>query len=380
MSLDAEDGGPDNYHGPSSAYGTVLNTILDHVRTDAMDVLVVGAGKAADDDVTLFWTQVGDWMDRDLYFVNGADGIAEVDFSNYATVIVVSNDVETPDGGLSLSEQYALEDRASDISDFINSGGGLWGLMQGGFPAPFSYLETSVDFVVDSGHAFRYMTPSVKGVQSGVNEVFEVCCWHDEILQYPESMNVLAVRTKNDAAIAVGGLNTYLGDFKPISLDYRPRRNPNYLKIKKEHKRVSLAINGTEDFDVNDIDVSSLNILGLEPEKLVYKDVSTPYDDYLSKQSHRDGADPVSDGYTDLLLRYSAEEFREAIGTLVHGETVVVELEGNLLDGTEIRGMDVFMIRNGKDKEPVEKKDKKNKKDRKEKKVKDGSDKHHKRR
>jgi len=214
MSLDAEDGGPDNYHGPSSAYGSLLATILDHT-TGGSGVLVVGAGKSPDDDVTQFWSRMMTWIDEEFYFVHGADGIAEVDFSDYAVVVVASNDVETPDGGLSLSEQIALEARASDITDFVNSGGGLWGLMQGGFPQPFSYLESRNDVVVDTGHAFRYITPTSAGVHAGVNEVFEVCCWHDELLEYPEFMEVLAVRTKNDAAVAVGGMSSYLGDFVP---------------------------------------------------------------------------------------------------------------------------------------------------------------------
>ncbi len=339
MSLDAEDGGPDNRNGPLSAYGTMLNSILDHVRSEEPGILVVGAGKAAEDDVTTFWGRMTRWTDREISLINGPDAISRVDFSEYALVVIASNDVETPRGGLTQEENDALADRQRDLSSFVNAGGGLWAFMQGGFSNPYAWIEAELPLVVETGHAFRFLTPTLHGVRIGLNEVFEVCCWHDEISGVPDTFQVLAVRTKNGAAIAVGGIATILGSSIAVPLDINPGVYPNKLDVRKS-KDVRIAINGTPDFDVFEVDVATLHIAGVSPKKVRYKDVSTAWEPYLAKASILEGTAAKKDGETDLLLYFDREELFSTLDSLERFSQHRLELEGSVLDGRSIEGLD----------------------------------------
>lgn len=343
MSLDAEDGGPDNRNGPSSAYGTMLNSILDHVHGNREGILVVGAGKTATDDVSAFWSRMTRWTEQDIFFVHGPDAIAAVDFTPFALVVVASNEIETPEGGLTQSENDALADRKEDLAAFVNSGGGLWGFMQGGFAEPFAYVDSVLPIEVGTGQAFRYITPTLEGVRIGLNEVFEVCCWHDEILDFPETMTVLAVRTKTGAAIAVGGLEALLGTAVAVPLDLNPGYFPNKLDIGKSDK-VACAINGTADLDVLDLDPDSLTIRGVAPYKVERKDVSPPFAPYLSKTSILDGIPGKKDGEKDLVLYFDREELLATLDPVVRGVQHRLELRGRFLDGREIVGVDYVQL------------------------------------
>ena len=108
---------------------------------------------------------------------------------------------------------------------------------------------------------------------------------------------------------------------------------------------VPVAILGTAEFDVRQVDVSSLRLEGLAAMRDSYSDVSAPFVPFTGKVSQYDCNTAGSDGYVDLTLKFDAQRLVTALGTVVNGEVRILTLTGRLLDGTPIRGEDVMIIR-----------------------------------
>jgi hypothetical protein len=206
MGIDAEDGGVGG-HGPISVYQNVVsNGVLNNVTNGGTGILVIGAGKTINDNVTAFWTAVDGGVAGSMTFVNGAANISSRSFAGFAAIAVASSNVETPSGGLTAAENSALAGRASDIASFVNGGGGLFGLSQTGLPAPsYSYLPNANLFTFNTGQGFDNITPTLAGNGVGITDALDVCCWHDEYLTFPSYLTVLATNAANGRAAALGG-------------------------------------------------------------------------------------------------------------------------------------------------------------------------------
>lgn len=77
------------------------------------------------DDVTLFWTVMGQELGAVVEFVNGTTNILNVNFRDYSIIVVAGDQFETYYGGLTAAEHDALSLRADDIRDFLSNGGGV---------------------------------------------------------------------------------------------------------------------------------------------------------------------------------------------------------------------------------------------------------------
>jgi hypothetical protein len=133
-----------------------------------------------------------------------------------------------------------------------------------------------------------------------------------------------------------------------VGLDIHPTSCPNPL-AQRNQGSVPVAILGSADLDVNDIDPFSLQLEGVEPSRVGYEDVVGPYSGDLCGCT-TDGPD----GYTDLILKFSAPDLVAALGTLTQNEDVVLTLTGSLQNGLTFTGSDCMVIR-GKIKKPSEK-------------------------
>lgn len=113
----------------------------------------------------------------------------------------------------------------------------------------------------------------------------------------------------------------------------------------------SVAVLGTEDFDVTTIDTSTIRLTreGCEgvvaPIRWSYEDVATPFEGELC-DCHEKGAD----GYNDLTLKFKTQEL---VSTLelekVVGKILPLNLTGNLEDGTSFEGQDcIWVLEKGK--------------------------------
>jgi hypothetical protein len=161
-----------------------------------------------------------------------------------------------------------------------------------------------------------------------------------------------------------------------VSLDIKPGSCPNPLNVKhkgfyawsedtetetqlaasmtcpydpgKKGAVLPVAILGTEEFDVADIDVSTVMLEGVAPIRSSYEDVATPVDDTIECACTTDGPD----GYQDLTLKFDRAAIIAALGEVHDGDVIPLTIIGELNDGTAIEGTDCVVIRG--DREAVE--------------------------
>jgi hypothetical protein len=134
-------------------------------------------------------------------------------------------------------------------------------------------------------------------------------------------------------------------DFIKVSIDIKPTSCPNPIKTKKKGV-VPIAILGTADFDVAQIDPATVQLAGVFPLRWGEEDVTTPFSDELIDCYSCTTLGP--DGFTDLTFKFDNQEFVSALGeNLVDGDCLIIELTGNLKDefgGIMIKGYDIVRI------------------------------------
>jgi hypothetical protein len=125
-----------------------------------------------------------------------------------------------------------------------------------------------------------------------------------------------------------------------VEIDIKPRSCPNPLNVKSKGV-LSVAILGSEDFDVYTIDPASIFLNGVPTIRSSLEDVATPLSDANECECSTEGPD----GYLDLTLKFETQKIVEAIGEVDHGDELVLELTGVLSDETLIEGSDCVIIR-----------------------------------
>ena len=139
-----------------------------------------------------------------------------------------------------------------------------------------------------------------------------------------------------------------------VAVDIKPESCPNPINVKSKGV-FPVAILGTEDFDVNQVDPNSITLWTedggeVTPLRWALEDVATPYiyspEDEEEYMCTTDGPD----GYPDLTLKFDIQEIVDALGEpedVDDGDVEFVWLTGNLLEefgGTPIEGRDVIII------------------------------------
>jgi len=164
-----------------------------------------------------------------------------------------------------------------------------------------------------------------------------------------------------------------------VPVDIKPTSCPNPLNTKSKGV-TPVAILGTADFDVTQIDPVTVTLAEASPVSWNLEDVATSFVPYIGKKDcDLDCNTEGPDGYLDLTLKFDTQELLDAvrvlnaIGTvesfevseeeldalesgesdqvtttsgesLVDGACLVIQLEGFLLDCTPIIGEDVVRI------------------------------------
>jgi hypothetical protein len=146
-----------------------------------------------------------------------------------------------------------------------------------------------------------------------------------------------------------------------VALDIKPGSCPNPLNVKPFQDPpdpeilgslsmssgaarggvLPVAVLGTIDLDVDDIDVSSLLLEGVAPLRHSYEDVAAPVED--GEECECTTAGP--DGYMDLTLKFQKSEIAAALGAFSDGDVIALTLKGQLNDGTPFKGIDCVVIR-----------------------------------
>jgi len=151
-----------------------------------------------------------------------------------------------------------------------------------------------------------------------------------------------------------------------VPVDIKPTSCPNPINT-KSNGVTPVAILGTLDFDVTQIDPTTVTLAGASPLRWDWEDVATPTG---KEDCDLDCITFGPDGYPDLTLKFNTQELLDNIGTvesfevdeealesgvdnqvttingeiLFDGACLVIQLEGLLLDGTPIIGEDVVRI------------------------------------
>jgi hypothetical protein len=225
MGIDAEDFG----HGSPTIYANVVRDgILAKVTNGGTGILGIGCGKGPD-FVTVFWTAVAADVVQPLVCVNGAAAISATPFNGFAMIAVVSDQFNTPSGGLTQAELDALNARDADVANFVNTGGGLFGLSNCALNNPYGYLGGVGGFTCGALGANQQdnIEPTPEGQALGITSTnLDVCCWHDTYDVYPAFLDVLAFypNLNGRPTAAIGGAKVIIT--QAITLDPPTARNP----------------------------------------------------------------------------------------------------------------------------------------------------------
>jgi hypothetical protein len=158
---------------------------------------------------------------------------------------------------------------------------------------------------------------------------------------------------QNRAKTASGNYGAWVKSVSPpiLPIDIKPGSCPNPLNVKSKGV-VPVAILGTEDFDVYQIDPASVRLEGAAPLRSALEDVATPLEPFTGKADcFEDCFVEGPDGYTDLTLKFKTQEVVDALGDVYDGDCLPLFLSGNLkaeFGGTPFEGEDVVLIIKGK--------------------------------
>lgn len=131
----------------------------------------------------------------------------------------------------------------------------------------------------------------------------------------------------------------------PVGVDVLPRACPNTLDLRD--RSLTVAIVGTDDLDVEQVDPSTLTLVGVGPIHFSYGDLVAPFEPFLGKEDCSDCGMDGADGFVDLILEFDNRAIREAIRAnlgAAGSECLALPLEGRLLDGRQIVGEDVVVV------------------------------------
>jgi hypothetical protein len=127
----------------------------------------------------------------------------------------------------------------------------------------------------------------------------------------------------------------------PVSIDIKHKFCPNPLNVNSKGI-FPVAILGSDDIDVRNIDITTITLEGISPVRSKFKDVAAPVIDGEICECNTDGPD----GYEDLVLQFEAQLILDALGPVNDGDEIELTLSGMLMDeDIVIQGTDCVVIR-----------------------------------
>lgn len=136
-------------------------------------------------------------------------------------------------------------------------------------------------------------------------------------------------------------------------IDIKPGSCPNPLDVNAMGK-LSVALLGTESFDVSQVNPETVRLEGIAPIKWSIEDVATPHLPYIGKQNAYDCGTDGADGYKDLVFHFNVLDLVVgALGDVNDGDVLLLQLTGNLKEefgSYPFVGEDVIIIKSKKKK------------------------------
>lgn len=128
-----------------------------------------------------------------------------------------------------------------------------------------------------------------------------------------------------------------------VPVDIKPGSCPNPVNVKSKGV-LPVAILGTADLDVTTIVPDSIQLNGVNPIRWALEDVATPYEPFIGKINAFDCNEDGADGYMDLTLKFDKQEIVNTFGEVNDRDIIILQLTGELDDGTLINGEDVIIV------------------------------------
>jgi hypothetical protein len=126
-----------------------------------------------------------------------------------------------------------------------------------------------------------------------------------------------------------------------VDLDIKHGGCPNPLNV-KSNGVLPVAILGTEELDVSEIDTVSLLLNGVPPVRHRYKDTAAPL---VADADDCSCTTEGADGFTDLVLKFKTRDIVATLGDVNDVDELELSITGFLKDGTPIEGTDCIIIR-----------------------------------
>jgi hypothetical protein len=143
-----------------------------------------------------------------------------------------------------------------------------------------------------------------------------------------------------------------------VSVDIKPGSCRNPLNVKSQGV-LPVAILGTADFDVSQIDFGTIEVylegedevelVSATPLRGAMEDVATAYESSTDEGDATDCNEQGPDGYVDLMLKFDTQEVVALLVDVSDGDVLYLGFHGMLLDGTTFEGGDsVEILKKGK--------------------------------
>jgi hypothetical protein len=132
------------------------------------------------------------------------------------------------------------------------------------------------------------------------------------------------------------------GTSKAIPVDIQPLSCSNSLNFKAKGV-LPVAILGTADFNVNDVDLSTIKLNGVPALAAQTKisEVAAPF----AKSSDCDCAVTGPDSYADVNLKFDVQALAQSLAGSMDGDQVTLTLTMKTKDGKDLEGKDCVIIK-----------------------------------
>jgi len=121
-------------------------------------------------------------------------------------------------------------------------------------------------------------------------------------------------------------------------VDIKPQSCPNPLNVKSKGV-LPIAILGTDELDVRDVDPATILMEGVPPLRWDYEDVATPFPGELC-----DCWTEGPDGWEDLTVKFEKQAIVAALGDVNDRDTLELTVTWSLYDGSTMSGSDCVVI------------------------------------
>ena len=154
----------------------------------------------------------------------------------------------------------------------------------------------------------------------------------DPIVVYPLTRGPFQSNTRSDFVEAV-----------EVSLDVKPLSCPNPVNT-SSRGRIPVALLGSPEFDVRTVDLETVRLEGIAPERFAFDDVAAPFAAEPGCAGCCECGVLPGDGYEDLVLHFDSQAIAEYVSHSGTEECRVLVLVGRKTDGTRFIARDVVTV------------------------------------